>query len=187
MTMVVSQIRGKPGQRTALDLTVVAALLLVVAIGGVLTPAAADEGAAGVGLAIPVIARATLVSAFESRYAVGDDGAADEEAVPVGSIAELSVVANTSDWGVAVRFTLPEGSAPKHRNAAARCRLVDEAGHVISEALIEGGEVFLVGNGRRGDHTLFLEVAGLSDALGVERLSEPMVEVEGRLAVGGVQ
>ena len=187
MTTVVNQTRGRPRPKAGLRLTVFAVLLAVVVIGGDPMPAAGEEAATGVGLTIPATARATLISAFEQqqRYVVGEDGAVEGEAV-LADVAEVSIATNTSDWGVAVRFTLPQGGKPKHRNAAARCRLVDEAGVVISEQFIENGEVFLEGNGRRGYHTLFLEVDGLSDAFGIERLAEPMVEVEGRLATGGM-
>lgn len=40
--------------------------------------------------------------------------------------------------------------------------------------------------GRRGYLTFFLEVGGLSDAFGIEKLTQPMVEVEGRLATDGM-
>ena len=186
MTTVVNQIRGEPHPKTGLRFAAFAVLLAVVVIGAGPMPVAGEEGAAGVGLAIPATARARLISSFEPRSVVGGDGTVAGEAVPVAGVAEVSIATNTSDWGVAVRFTLPEGGKPKHRNAAARCRLVDEAGVVISEQFIENGEVFLVGNGRRGYLTFFLEVDGLSDAFGIERLTEPMVEVEGRLATGGL-
>ena len=183
MTTVVNQIRGESRPKTGLRFAVFAVLLAVVMIGGDPMPAAGD---AGVGLAIQLTARARLISSFEQRSVVDRDGTVAGEAVPTADVAEISVATNTSDWGVAVRLTLPEGGKPKHRNAAARCRLVDEAGVVVSEQFIENGEVYLVGNGRRGYHTFFLEVDGLSDAFGIERLTEPMVEVEGRLATGGM-
>ena len=191
MTTVVNQIRRKPRpapwrSKTGLRLAVFAVLLAVVMIGGDPMPAAGDEGAAGVGLAIEPTARARLISAFEPRYVAGGDGTVSGEAVPAAGVAEVSIATNTSDWGLAVRFTLPEGGKPKHRNAAARCRLVDQEGLVVSEQFIENGEVFLEGNGRRGYHTLFLEVDGLSDAFGIERLADPMVDVEGRVATGGM-
>lgn len=184
MTNVVSQTRGKPRPWTTLHLATFAIVLAVVLIGGDPMPAAGDEGAAGVGIVIMEASEAKLISGFEPRYVVGEGEAG--EAVPDGAVAELSIATNTSNWGVAVRFTLPEGGKPKHLNAAVRCRLVDEAGVVISEQFIENGEVLLQGNGRRGYLTFFLEVDGLSDAFGIERLTEPMVEVEGWLASGGM-
>jgi hypothetical protein len=186
MTNGVSQARGKPRPWTTLHLATFAIVLSVVLIGGDPMPAAGDEGSAGFGLGIAWSTKATIVSAFEQRYVVGDDGTVAGEAVPAGDVAEVSIATNTSKWAVAVRFTLPEGGKPKHQNAAARCRLVDEAGVVVSERFIENGEVFLEGNGRRGYLTFFLEVDGLSDAFGVERLTEQMVEVEGRLATDGM-
>jgi hypothetical protein len=191
MTTVVKHARGKPRPapwrtRTGLRLAVFAVLLAVVMIGGDPMPAAGDEGAAGVGLAIQPTARARLISSFEPRYVVGGDGTVAGEAVPAGDVAEVSIATNTSDWGVVVRFTLPEGGKPKHRNAAARCRLVDQEGLVVSEQFIENGEVLLEGNGRRGYLTFFLEVDGLLDAFGIEALTDPMVEVEGRVAIGGM-
>ena len=186
MAMVVNQRRGKSHPKTGLRFAVLAFLLAVVVIGGDPMPAAGEEGAAGVGLSIPASARATFSSPFEQRYAVDGDGTAAGEAGPAGDVAEVSIATNTSDWSVVVRFTLPEGGKPKHLDAAARCRLVDEAGVVVSEQFIENGEVLLEGNGKRGYLTFFLEVDGLLDAFGIERLTEPMVEVEGRLATGGM-
>ncbi len=190
MTTVVSHTRGKPRPapsrpKTGLRLAVFAVLLAVVMIGGGPMPAAGDENTAGFGLAIPWTVKVKLVSPFDPRYVVDGDGTGPVEAVPA-AVAEVSIATNTTDWGLAVRFTLPEGGKPKLRNAAARCRLVDQEGLVVSEEFIENDEVFLEGNGRRGYHTLFLEVDGLSDTFGIERLTEPMVDVEGRLATGGM-
>ena len=193
MTTVVNHTRGEPRPaptrpKTALRLALFALLLAVVMIGGDPMPAAGDEDATALGLVIPTIVKVKLVSAFDPhpRYVGGGDGRVAGEAVPTTDVAEVSVTTNTTDWGVAVRFTLPEGGKPRHRNAAARCRLVDREGLVVSEQFIENGDVFLEGNGRRGYHTLFLEIDGLSDAFGVETLTEPMVDVEGRLATGGM-
>ena len=191
MTTVANHTRGEPRPaptcpKTGLRLAVFAVLLAVVMIGGGPMPAAGDGDATGFGLTIPWTVKARLVSPFDPRYVVGGDGTVAGEAVPAGDVAEVSIATNTSDWGVAVRFTLPEGGKPRHQNAAARCRLVDQEGVVISEQFIENGEVFLEGNGRCGYHTLFLEVDGLLDAFGIETLTEPMVDVEGRLATGGM-
>jgi len=165
---------------------VFAVLLAVVMIGGDPMPAAGDENAAGFSLLIPWTVKVKLVSPFDPRYVVGGDLESAEHSVPAAAVAEVSIATNTPDWGLAMRFTLPEGGKPRHRNAAARCRLVDQEGLVVSEQFIENGEVFLEGNGRRGYHTLFIEVDGLLDAFGIETLTEPMVEVEGRLAAGGM-
>ncbi len=186
MTMVVDQTSGKSRPRSVPCLAVFAVLLAVVMIGGDPMSAAGGENEPGIALAVEKLTKAALISSFEQRNVVGGGGTAEGDAVPVGDVAEVSVATNTADWGVAVRFTLPEGGKPKHQNAAARCRLVDDAGVVISERYIENGEVFLEGNGRRGYHTFFLEVDGLSDAFGIERLTQPMVEVEGRLATDGM-
>ena len=191
MTTVANHTRGEPRPaptcpKTGLRLAVFAVLLAVVMIGGGPMPTAGDEYATGFGLTIPWTVKARLVSPFDPRYVAGGDGTAAVEAVPAGDVAEVSIATNTTDWGLAVRFTLPEGGKPRLRNAAARCRLVDQEGLVVSEQFIENGEVFLEGNGTRGYLTFFLEVDGLSDAFGIERLTEPVVEVEGRLATGGL-
>ena len=193
MTTVVNRTHGesRPAPtrpKTGLRLAVFAVLLAVVMIGGDPMPAAGDENDAGFSLLIPWTVKVKLVSEFDPnpRYVAGGDGTAAVEAVPAGDVAEVSIATNTTDWGLAVRFTLPEGGKPRLRNAAARCRLVDQEGLVVSEQFIENGEVFLEGNGTRGYLTFFLEVDGLSDAFGIERLTEPVVEVEGRLATGGL-
>jgi hypothetical protein len=161
--------------------------------------AAGDENATGFSLNIRRVIKVRLASAFDPhpRYGVGGDRTVAVESLPPADVAEVSVTTNTTvaevsvatnatDWGVAVRFTLPEGGKPMHRNAAAVCRLVDQEGRVVSEQFIENSEVFLEGNGRRGYHTLFLEVDGLFAAFGIETLTEPMVDVEGRLATGSM-
>ena len=193
MTTVVNHTRGelRPAQappKTGLRLVLFAVLLAVVMIGGDPMPAGGDEDATGFSLVIPRVIKVKLASAFDPhpRYGLGGDRTVPVEAVPAADVAEVSVTTNTTDWGVAVRFTLPEGGKPRHRNAAARCRLVDQEGKVVSERLIENGEVFLEGNGRRGSHTLFLEVDGLLDAFGIEALTEPMVDVEGWLVTGSM-
>jgi hypothetical protein len=165
-----------------------AALLAIVMIGGDPMPAASDEDGPGVSITIRRIIKVKLVSEFDPnpRYMAGGDGTVAVEAVPAGDVADVSIATNTTDWGLAVRFTLPEGGKPRHQNVAARCRLVDQEGVVISEQFVENGEVFLEGNGRRGYHTLFLEVDGLLDAFGIERLTNPMVDVEGQVATGGM-
>jgi hypothetical protein len=184
MTMAVKHTCGTSRQAAGKRLSGLAVLLAVAVIGAGTLSAAGDESVTGVGIAIPETARARLITSFEQRTAIGGDGKTDGEAVVTAEVAELRVAANTPDWAVAVRFTLPGGGKPKHRNAAARCSLVDEAGVVISEQLIENGEVLLMGNGKRGYSTLFLQVVGISEVLGIERLTEPMVEVEGRATTG---
>ena len=188
MTVAVGITRGGPrlipGRRTTGRLVLLAILFTVVAIGGDPMPAAGDEDVTTFGLTIPPTVKTKLVSPFEPRYVVDGGLESTEHSVPAADVAEVSVATNTPDWGLAVRFSLPETVKPVPLNVAARCRLVDEAGIVVSEQFIENGEVLLEGNGRRGHHTLFLEVIGLYDAFGIETLTEPMVDVEGWLATG---
>ncbi len=193
MTTVVNHTRGEPRQaptrpKTGLSLALFAVLLAVVMIGSEPMPAAGDENATGFSLNIRRVIKVRLASAFDPhpRYGVGGDRTVAVESLPPADVAEVSVATNATDWGVAVRFTLPEGGKPMHRNAAAVCRLVDQEGRVVSEQFIENSEVFLEGNGRCGNHTLFLEVDGLFAAFGIETLTEPMVDVEGRLATGSM-
>ncbi|MCK4512967.1 hypothetical protein KAW64_14575, partial [bacterium] len=129
MATVVNHTRGKPRPaptrpETGLRLAVFAVLLAVVMIGGDPMPVAGDEGATSLGLVIPPIVKVRLVSEFDPhpRYVVGGDGMVAAEAVPTAEVAEVSVTTNTTGWGVAVRFSLPEGGKSKRRNAAARCR-----------------------------------------------------------------
>jgi hypothetical protein len=134
----------------------------------------------GIGVSIPERTMVKLISPFESEYRTGGDEAPAVGVAPEAHVAEVSVVSNRSNWSVAVRFTLPESGTPDPDSAPPRCRLQDSDGRMLSEKVVENGEVLLEGNGRRGHQTLFLKVDSLVDAFGVEVLTEPMVEVEGR-------
>lgn len=150
----------------------------------------------GLGISITRVVRIKYASPFDPnpRYAAGtkrldaSEGPVDDgtPGVPADAEAsELTIETNAADWGVAVRFLLPKGGEPRIRaGTVGRCRLLDDRGKVISEAVIDAAEVFLPGNGEHGVHTLFLEVSGHAEALGVETLSETTVDVTGWLAGG---
>lgn len=174
-----------PGPRVAVIVVLTTILL------GTGPMCAAEEGvdiSTGVGISITRIIRIRLASPFEPnpRYVTWGEDTTSAEPAPGVESAEISVATNTTDWGVLVRFKLPPEGKRKLRDAVARCRLVDQEGKIISERFIDGDEVFLEGNGRRGNHTLFLEVSGHAEAFGIETLTEPMVDVEGWSADGGM-
>jgi hypothetical protein len=162
---------------------IILAAVVAILLGTCATSASAEEASitAGLGISIRRVIKVKFASPFDpnGRPRVDGEGTTAVEAVPAVEVAEISVATNVADWGVLVRFALPDGGRPKYRDATALCRLVREDGKVISERLVEDGEVFLEGNGRCGDHTLFLEVDGFLKAFGVETLTEPMVDLEG--------
>ena len=142
------------------------------------------EISSGMSVSIPSESRVQVIGSFELEARASGDEAPALETAPKVHVAEVSVATNMSDWSVVVRFTLPESGTPDPDSAPPRCRLQDSDGRMLSEEVVENGDVLLEGNGRRGHQTLFLEVDGLLDAFGVEVLAEPVVEVEGRLAKG---
>ena len=167
------------------------------AIGAVVLLAVGPECAAGesfdistgMGISISRAIKIRFISPFDPnpRYMAGmQTASAAEPATEIEAAqieaAEIVVATNDPKWSLIVRFRLPKGGELKLRDAAARCRLVAPDGKLVSEQVIDAAEVILEGNGRCGEHTLFLEVSGHAEALGIETLTESTVDIAGWLA-----
>ncbi len=171
---------------------VAALALCAVVLLAVVSECAAEESvdiSAGMGISITRAIKVRLVSPFNPnpRYMVGRQTAsaaepgAEVEAAEVEA-AEIVVATNDPKWSLIVRFMLPKGVDLELREAVAQCRLVTPDGKPVSEQIIDTAEVILDGNGRCGEHTLFLEVSGHAEALGIEMLTESTVDIDGWLA-----
>lgn len=177
--------RARPWLRSRLGVAALAVgVVILLAVGPECAAEESVDISAGMGISISRAIKIRLVSPFNPspRYMAGRETASAAEPVAEVEAAEIVVATNDPNWRLVVRFTLPKGRELKLRDAAARCRLVTPDGKLVSEQLIDAADVFLEGNGRCGEHTLFLEVSGHAEALGIETLTESTVDVAGWLA-----
>jgi hypothetical protein len=150
-----------------------AGILVAVLLGGAMIvegdPEPPNEGQAGMSLFIPRKIRVIVVeSPVEPPLRRGGN---DGEVL--GDVVQLTVSSNATDWGLNVRLGLPGGGKPSLVSGAVVCRLRDEGGAIVHESPVVADETFLQGNGQRGTHTLYLEVADVSARAAGSRTVQP--------------
>ncbi len=180
-----SRTRAGPGGRRSLaGLLVPMLAVTLVCLPGIGQEWASGEplsATAGVGVSIPRSVKVRFASPFDPnpRYMAGVQTTSVEDPAPRVAAAEIVVTSNDVKWGVIVRLTLPKGREQQLANSTARCRLLTPDGKLVSERQVDAADVFLEGNGKCGEQSLFLEVSGHAEAFGVEMLTEDVVGVAG--------